>query len=173
MLSLRRAACSWRLLTSLRAAVTCARASGRRRAAARPVEPIRARRSRATADTVADASQLTGVRVDLPKPDCAVRPSDCADIDVLNTLDGFNLQPRISIPFTGAIDPRASRARTSSSSGSRTFAVTGINQIVWEPAANTLHVESDQLLEQHTRYVLVVTTDVRDAAGKKIEHPRS
>ena len=55
--------------------------------------------------TDVDFSQQTGLRVDLPKPDCAVRPSDCADIDVLNTLDGFNLQPRISIPFTGPIDP--------------------------------------------------------------------
>ena len=70
--------------------------------------------------TAADATQLTGVRVDLPKPNCAVRPSDCQDIDVLNTLDGFNVQPRISIPFTGAIDQRASRARRCSSSASPT-----------------------------------------------------
>jgi hypothetical protein len=38
--------------------------------------------------------------VNLPKPDCAARPSDCADIDVLNTLDGFNLQPRVSVSFS-------------------------------------------------------------------------
>ncbi len=55
--------------------------------------------------TTFDWSQKTSLRVNLPRPDCAVRPSDCADIDVLNTLDGFNVQPRISIPFTGAIDP--------------------------------------------------------------------
>ena len=55
--------------------------------------------------TTFDWSQKTGLRVKLPKPDCAVRPSDCADIDVLNTLDGFNVQPRISIPFTGPINP--------------------------------------------------------------------
>ncbi len=54
--------------------------------------------------TVADPSHNTGRRVSLAKPDCAARPSDCADIDVLNTLDGFNLQPRVSIPFSGAID---------------------------------------------------------------------
>ena len=84
--------------------------------------------------TVADATQLTGVRVDLPKPNCTVRPSDCADIDVLNTLDGFNIQPRLSIPFTGAID-------VASVSSDNVFlvrlsdgAVTGINQVVWEPA---------------------------------------
>src|SRR5439155_3259954 len=44
--------------------------------------------------TVADATQNTGVRITLPKPACATRPSDCADIDVLNTPDGFNLHLR-------------------------------------------------------------------------------
>ena len=34
-----------------------------------------------------------------------MRPSNCADIDVLDTLDSFNLQPRISIPFSGPDDP--------------------------------------------------------------------
>ncbi len=37
--------------------------------------------------TVRDRSHNTGRRVNLPKPDCAERPSDCEDIDVLNTLD--------------------------------------------------------------------------------------
>ena len=118
--------------------------------------------------TVADTTQLTGVRVDLPKPNCAVRLSDCQDIDVLNTLDGFNLQPRISIPFTGEID-------LASVSSSSVFlvrqpdgAVTGINQVVWDPAIDTLHVESDQLLDQHTRYLLVVTNGIKDGAGDPI-----
>src|SRR6185369_15274080 len=55
--------------------------------------------------TVRDGSQITLRRVKLPKPDCTVRPSDCADIDVVNTLDGFSTQPRITVPFTGDIDP--------------------------------------------------------------------
>ena len=119
--------------------------------------------------TVADTTQLTGVRVDLPKPNCTVQPSDCADIDVLNTLDGFNIQPRLSIPFTGAID-------VASVSSSNVFlvrlsdgAVTGINQIVWESPVNTLHAESDQLLDQHSRYLLVVTDGVKDGAGDPID----
>lgn len=49
--------------------------------------------------TVQDASNLTGVRVNLPLPECSARPSDCEDVGVLNSLDGFNLQPRVSIPF--------------------------------------------------------------------------
>src|SRR5262245_8308192 len=43
---------------------------------------------------VTDASQNTGLRVDLPKPDCAPRPSDRADVDGLTELDGFTRQPR-------------------------------------------------------------------------------
>ena len=54
--------------------------------------------------TQPDFTQNTLKRVNLPKPDCTVRVSDCADIDVLNTLDGFNTQPRITVPFTGDID---------------------------------------------------------------------
>ena len=122
--------------------------------------------------TKPDATQLTGVRVDLPKPNCAVFPSDCQDIDVLNELDGFNVQPRISIPFTAAIDP------ASATSGSIFLVklsdgeVTGINQVIWNPASATLHAESDQLLDQYATYLLVVTTGVRDAAGDPIEPAR-
>jgi hypothetical protein len=54
--------------------------------------------------TEPDPNQNTGLRVSLPKPDCTVRVTACQTIEVLNTLDGFNLQPRLSIPFTGPID---------------------------------------------------------------------
>src|SRR5436190_7981926 len=101
--------------------------------------------------TVDDPSQNTGLLVSLPKPDCVARPSDCADIDVLNTLDGFNLQPRVSIPFTGAIDVATvnsgnvfflSLGDTVGGGGGQ---VIGINQVGWDPATFTLHAESDEL----------------------------
>ncbi len=124
--------------------------------------------------TVPDESQLTGLRVNLPEPDCSVRPSDCDDIDVLNTLDGFNLQPRLSIPFTGPID-----VATVSSEAMFLFklscticpggSVVGINQVVWDPATNTLYAESDQFLDQDARYLFVVTNDIRDPRGERID----
>jgi hypothetical protein len=125
--------------------------------------------------TVDDPSQNTGVRVKLPKPDCAARPSDCADIDVLNTLDGFNLQPRVSIPFSGPIDVATvnstnvfflSRGDTLGGHGGQ---VIGINQVVWDPATQTLHAEADQLLDQHTLYALIVTNGIRDTDGDRVE----
>src|SRR5919202_64395 len=62
--------------------------------------------------TVADESQNTGLRVNLPKPDCSARRSDCEALDLINTLDGFNLQPRLSIPFDGSVDVTTVNSRT-------------------------------------------------------------
>ena len=120
--------------------------------------------------TVADSSQRTGLRVALPKPDCGVAPSDCDDLDVLNALDGFNLQPRLSIPFTGAIDVASVTSETVfvfELGAAHGFV--GINQVVWDQDANTLHAESDELLDQHARYLLVVTDGVHDTAGDAVE----
>jgi hypothetical protein len=127
--------------------------------------------------TVRDASQLTGRRIDLPLPDPSVRPSDYADLSALNTLDGFNTQPRLSVPFTGPIDPATVTSRTvflvglgdTTSPPDRGGEVVGVNQVVWDVATNTLHVESDELLAQHTRYALIVTRGVKDAAGEPVE----
>src|SRR6266700_7519250 len=97
--------------------------------------------------TVSDPTQNTGLKIELPKPDCATRPSDCEDLDVINALDGFNLQPRLSIPLDGFID----RATVTSQSvflvslgntlsvGDSGGHVIGINQIVWDPATTTLY----------------------------------
>ena len=91
---------------------------------------------------------------------------------MLNTLDGFNIQPRVSIAFDGAIDVASVNSDSVFliSLGLRSFGdKVGINQVVWDPATNTLHVESDELLEQHTTYAVVVTNRVRDADGKPLK----
>jgi dienelactone hydrolase len=118
--------------------------------------------------TVRDDAQITGRRVHLPKPNCATHPSDCADADVLNTLDGFNIQPRISIPFSGPIDLSTVSSSTIFLVGPQDRVV-GINQAVWDPLTNTLHAESDEQLAQDTTYLLVVTRDVRGADGEPLE----
>jgi hypothetical protein len=127
--------------------------------------------------TVGDPSHNTGLRVNLPKPDCAVRPSDCKDLDVINTLDGFNLQPRLSIPFDGPIDVTTVTSKavflislgSTLRHGDHGGKVIGINQVVWDPPTLTLHAESDEFLDQHTRYALIVTRGIRDLAGTPVE----
>ena len=115
-------------------------------------------------------------RVNLPTPDCAVRVSDCQDIAVINTLDGFSTQPRITVPFTGAIDVSSVTSDTvyllnlGDVLTARGFGQkVGINQRLWDAATNTLVFEPDELLAEHSRYVLIVTSGVRDASGKPIK----
>jgi len=127
--------------------------------------------------TVADSSQLTGRRVDLPLPDRVTRPSDYDDISVINTLDGFNLQPRLTVAFSGPIDVTTVNSNTvflikledPTAPGVGGGQVVGINQTVWDVATNTLHVESDELLDQHTRYALIVTRGIHDSDGQPVE----
>jgi hypothetical protein len=123
-----------------------------------------------------DFTQNTFRRVNLPKPDCVVRVSDCQDIDVINTLDGFNIQPRVTVPFTGDIDVTTVNSDTvylvnlgDTLSGHGFGHKVGINQVLWDVATDTLVFESDELLNQHSRYLLVVTNGVKDAAGDPIE----
>jgi hypothetical protein len=126
--------------------------------------------------TVPDFSQRTFRRVNLPKPDCSTHPSDCDDVAVINTLDGFNTQPRITVPFTGAIDVNTVNSQTvylvnlGDTLTLRGFGDrVGINQILWDPPTNTLVFQSDELLEEHSRYLLVITDGVHDASGHPIE----
>ena len=124
--------------------------------------------------TVRDFRQNTNQLVNLPLPDCATHPSDCLDVALLNQLDGFNTQPRISIPFDGAIDPFTVTSETvfllriGNLSDPADFhpQTIGINQVVWDPASLTLFVQSDQHLDQHTSYLLIVTNGVHDAADR-------
>lgn len=128
--------------------------------------------------TVPDNTNKTHLRVNLPYPNCETYASDCQDVTVLNELDGFNLLPRLSIPFSGPIDPDTVNSGSVFlvSLGRAGFGqdympwgtVIGINQVVWDPDANILHVESDQLLAQHTRFALIVTRKVHDAHGSRV-----
>jgi hypothetical protein len=145
--------------------------------------------------TVADPDQNTGRRVALPMPwDCVATRSDCEDVQVLNRLDGFNMNPQLSIPFDGDIDPSTVNSENlyiislgdTLAPGGNALAdesddiglvvpagVTpgrfiGINQVVWDVATRTLRVSSDERLDEHTRYALVVTNRVHAADGSAI-----
>lgn len=107
--------------------------------------------------TVPDATQVTGRRVELPLPDCAVAVSDCNDIRLLNQLDGFDLDPRIAIQlatvpadidatFTADVlyvEPVAGGDRI------------GLNRFVLDPSGEVLFGQPRELLAESTTYRLV------------------
>src|SRR4029453_14817320 len=98
--------------------------------------------------TVVDHTHNTGRRVNLPYPDCTIRVSDCEDLDVINTLDGFGLQPQLSVPFDGPIDVDTVNSDaiflinlgSTINDGDRPAVIVGNNQIVWYNFTHTLQV---------------------------------
>ena len=129
--------------------------------------------------TVPDPAQKTGLRINLPTPDCQSEPSTCEEIAAVNRLDGFSIEPRLRVRFSGPINPDTLRDGiflvwlddlTNEEFGLQPFgAVTPINSVSYDPATNTAYAEPDDILSQHRRYAVVVTNAVRDAKGDPVE----
>jgi pimeloyl-ACP methyl ester carboxylesterase len=149
--------------------------------------------------TVVDETQNTCKRTNLTPQVCDARPdqpSSCIEIEQLNALDGFNIKPRISIPFSDSIDLSTVDSTTiflvglgnSLIDGTPDCSIrpleddedddvrprpgagwiVGINQAVWDPISNTLYVEADEILDQHTHYAVIVTRGVKGSNGVPI-----
>lgn len=153
--------------------------------------------------TMPDTAQNTCERVNLPKPVCAANSWECTELDLVNALDGFNLRPRIAIPFSGPIDlstvdsttiflvslgsslvdgvpsclvpPAIDKEEEGEHDDDEILPpadagwMVGINRAVWDPITNTLYVEADELLNQHTRYAVIVTRGLKDSSGAAIQ----
>lgn len=122
----------------------------------------------------------TARRVRLPEPaDCEVRSSDCQEIALLNHFDGFHLQARLRVRFSAAINPETLGegiflVALESASGEpvRVHAPGArirLNQLVWDPATYVAYGKPDGPMDQHRRYLLVVTKAVKDAEGDPVE----
>ena len=128
--------------------------------------------------TTPDARQRTGRRVNLPLPDCNTRSSDCAEIALLNQFDGFSQNARITLRFTGAIQPETLRenvfiAWLDPIPGRFPVYPAGklspVNELVYDPSTNTGFVKPDEILEGGRQYLIVVTSGVRDLSGDPVE----
>jgi hypothetical protein len=131
--------------------------------------------------TVRDRRQVTRRRVhfrlgrDYPtvggvvKPRCTSKTySICDGVVELNKLDGFDLQPRVTVPFTGAISLPSLNGKDFFISNRHNRFVTGFRQVTFDPVTHTLAGISDRFLREHTRYRIHVTDGIRDAKGKPV-----
>jgi len=129
--------------------------------------------------TTQDAQQRTGMRVALPLPDCSVEPSTCAELGIINTFDGFSLQPRIRVKFSGPINPDTLRGgiyfvwkeqlNLNESPLAPVNFTTPINEVVYDPDTHTAFAKPDAIFDQDRRYLIVVTDSVRDMSGDPVE----
>jgi hypothetical protein len=117
--------------------------------------------------TVPDAAQLTGLRVAMPVPTCTPQTrSICDTVAILNTTDGFDLQPRFFIPFTGDIDVATVTPSTVYVEGPD--GRTGVQELTFDPAQDLLAARTRDQLPEQAKHTLVITRGVRDTAGRSI-----
>src|SRR5438132_1042583 len=136
----------------------------------------------ADAFTVRDKRQVTGRRVhfrigkDYPLVGGRIRRrctkatySICDSFAELNKLDGFDLQPRVVVPFTGAINLSSVKDSNFFITTNHGKFASGFRQLTFDPATNTLAGISDKFLREDTRYRIHVTDGIRDKHGKRIK----
>src|SRR3954454_13755377 len=132
--------------------------------------------------TVRDKAQLTGLRVrfrrglDYPNVGGRVRKgctsktySLCDGFRELNKLDGFDLQPRVTVPFTGSIRLASVNDKNFFITTAGGVLFSGLRQLTFDPATRTLAGISDKFLHEGTRYRIHVTNGIRDGKGKRVK----
>ncbi len=115
--------------------------------------------------TTPDPLQRTGLRLNLPVPDCVAKFTECQETAVLDQSDGFSLRPRIRVRFSGPVNTATLK------DGIYIQGPTGriaINEVVWDAATNTAFAKPDTVLVQQTKYILIVTDAVKDTAGASV-----
>ena len=124
--------------------------------------------------TVADANQVTGRRVNLPTATCAAAgQSVCDDLKLVNQLDGFDIRPRVTLPFTGTVDLTTVTPSTVHINGPGGF-TTGLVQITQDRTSGTVSGYPNRYLAQDTRYTLVVGLGIKASDGTLVgATPRS
>jgi hypothetical protein len=118
----------------------------------------------------------TGKRINSPLPDCAVRKSDCQDISILVTVDGFSTDPRIFLPYTRSIDVSTATSETiflinfgDVTTGRDVGQRVHINQRSWDPNTITLIFNADNFPAEHASYALIVTRSLLDTVGHPVQ----
>src|SRR5437763_14368 len=132
--------------------------------------------------TVRDKRQVTGLRVhfrlgrDYPSVGGRVRRgctsktySICDSFRELGKLDGFDLQPRVTVPFTGSIRLGSVNDKDFFITTAGGVFASGLRQLTFDPATHTLAGISDKFLHEGTRYRIEVTNGIRDGKGKRVK----
>ena len=128
--------------------------------------------------TTFDALQKTQLRVNMPVPDCNTQYSACQEGALLDQYDGFSVRARVAVRFSAPVN-------TATLTGGVFFVALGnvnseetgvmqtgqrmaINQVVYDPATNTMYAKPDNVLDQHRHYGLIVTDAVKDTSGNAV-----
>ena len=124
--------------------------------------------------TQADPAQLTGRRIHLSLVSCRETPSTCDEINLLNGLDGWSVNPRITLGFSGPV-------KLDSITRSSVFVLPlgddraepiGLSRLVWDAEGRTLYARPERVLRQGRAHALVITSRVLDDTGQPLRRAR-
>lgn len=111
-------------------------------------------------------------------PDCTAQPTECQLVTELNKLDGFALQPRIRVSFSGPINQDTLRSgivfvwldslSTVEQGQGPIGRLSTINQVVYDPSTNTAYAKPDDFFDQQRHYAIIVTDAVLDSTGAPV-----
>ncbi len=123
--------------------------------------------------TVPDPSQVSGLRVNfragIDYAACnSTNYSVCDTFAMLNHLDGFDPQPRVTVPLTGAVKLSSVDDSNFYITDAGGAFVSGLRQLVFDPVGKTLSGISDRFLTEDTPFRVVVTSGIQDSAGNPI-----
>jgi len=128
--------------------------------------------------TLPDPLQKSGLRIDIPVPDCASQYTACQEAGLADQLDGFSIRARVRVRFSAdvntatlpggvflvALDNLTTDEPGIYKPGDRI----PIDQPVYDPSTHTLYAKPNNVLDQHRRYALVVTDAVKDTSGAAV-----
>ena len=128
--------------------------------------------------TIRDSAQKTGLRLNLPLPPCGTQYTSCQETGLLEQMDGFSVRARGQAKFSAPVSAAtlaggmfyvALNELTNEEQGvHKNGDVIGVDQVIWDPAANTAYAKPASVLDQHRRYAFVVTDAVLDASGAPV-----
>jgi hypothetical protein len=130
-------------------------------------------------------SPFTGLQVNLPGSEdhctsgIALGSPVCSNQTLLNQIDGFSVNPRLMVCFSGPVEIDTLSAGISivpvSLAGNNQHGIpaAGIGQIIFDRVTNCAYAKPSQVLAQDTQYLLVVTDSVKDAAGNSVGSDRA
>ena len=121
--------------------------------------------------TLPASTQKTGIQVNLPIPAGCTATStsaQCVNVQLLNQLDGFSVNPRITVCFSAPVNVASLSTGIAFVPVNRFALPVGINQIIFDPAGLCAYAKPSHVLDQDTQYLMVVTSNIMDANGKSV-----
>ena len=124
--------------------------------------------------TVTDAAQKTRRRINMPVPgNCSLSPSACSDAALLNTLDGFSVDPVIRLCFSDRIAEGTLASGVFLIGLHRLWQPITVERVFYDPATNCATMNPNVVLDSSRTYALVVTDTVRDSHGRPVRASRA